>query len=160
MMGLFGKKKEVTSINLTHIDGLKGYGKGTAISINLDDSNNCLTINARVYEKPLVHLSYEQIIDISAIDEEKIIEKNKSTVGRALVGGILLGPLGAIVGGASGVGTNKIRKLTYYMVINYKAQDGEIKVLSFKINGGPWPDFAWSVRHRINKEEIPKEIYL
>ena len=159
-MGLFGKKKEVTSINLIHIDGVSGYGKGTAISINLDDSNKCLTINARVYEKPLVHLSYEQIVDIDAIDEEKIIEKSKSTVGRALAGGILLGPLGAIIGGMSGIGTNKTSSTTYYMIINYKSQDGEIKVLSFKINGGPWSKFIWSVRHRIKTEEIPKEIYL
>lgn len=160
-MSIFGKKKEVTKVNLIHVDGLMGYGSAVVI-LNLDDDNKCITINPKVYKVPPVHLRYEQIINIGSITEEEIIEKNKSTVGRALAGGLLLGPLGAIVGGMSGIGTNKSNKTTYYMVINYKSLEEETKALSFKImDFTAWADFIWSVRRRIKKvEEIPKEIYL
>ena len=40
-------------------------------------------------------------------EEKAIIEKDKSVIGRAVVGGLLLGPVGAIVGGMSGIGTKK-----------------------------------------------------
>lgn len=43
--------------------------------------------------------------------EVQIVEKDKSVIGRAVVGGVLLGPVGAVVGGMSGIGTNKNEKV-------------------------------------------------
>lgn len=45
--------------------------------------------------------------------EQIVAQKSKSVVGRAVVGGLLLGPLGAVVGGMSGIGS-KSTKLTDY----------------------------------------------
>lgn len=58
-------------------------------------------------------------------------------IGRAVVGGVLLGPLGAVVGSVSGVG--KKQKATYkdFFVINYTAASGEPAVLSFEMVGPP-----------------------
>lgn len=36
--------------------------------------------------------------------------RDKSAVGRAVVGGALLGPVGAVVGAASGMGTKRVRR--------------------------------------------------
>jgi len=52
----------------------------------------------------------------------------KSVIGRGVVGGVLLGPLGAIVGAASGVGDKK--KAGNYLVVNYE-MNGEIQVIIF-----------------------------
>jgi hypothetical protein len=41
--------------------------------------------------------------------DEIIAKKSKSVLGRALVGGLILGPLGAVVGGISGIGDKKVK---------------------------------------------------
>ena len=54
------------------------------------------------------------------------VEKNKSVVGRAAVGTVLLGPLGLILGGMSGVGKKTIRpskeKKTWFFAFTYNDQ--------------------------------------
>jgi len=150
-MGIFGKKKEVTEIKVFHRSGLNGYGWATT-KLWLDDKNECITMEAKKLEP--VHLKYEQIIDIDTTTDEKTTEKSKSVVGRALVGGALMGPVGAVVGGMSGTGSDKTTKTSYYMVINYKTINEEVKELKFALYGGPWVDFIWSVRHRVGKGEI------
>jgi hypothetical protein len=156
VIGLFGKKvkKEVTELKAYHRSGLNGYGWATT-ELKLDDENKCITMEAKKLQS--AHLNYDQIISIDTTTEEKTKEKSKSVVGRAVVGGALLGPVGAVVGGMSGTGTNKTTKTSYYMVINYKSKNEEIKELKFALYGGPWADFIWSVRHRIEKEEVEEE---
>ena len=46
------------------------------------------------------------------IDKKRIEEKGKSVVGRALVGTLIAGPLGTIVGGMSGLGTKKKKRMS------------------------------------------------
>ena len=80
-----------------------------------------------------------------------------------LVGGVLLGPLGAIVGGMSGIGNKTKSNTHYFMVINYKSNTEETKVLSFEIVGASlhWSDFIKELRSKINSNEIvEKEVYL
>ena len=42
------------------------------------------------------------------VEEELIRKEDKSVIGRALIGGVLFGPVGAIVGGISGTGQKKM----------------------------------------------------
>jgi len=65
------------------------------------------------------YISYQQIIDMKFVSQKQLAEVDKSVLGRAVVGGLLLGPLGAVVGGLSGVGTKKKNIGDYYLVINY-----------------------------------------
>jgi len=158
-MGIFGKKKEVTKVVLKHTDGLKSYGDAM-VNLEINDDKQCIIITPKVYKIPPVSLKYENILNIASVSEKDIIEKNKSTVGRAIVGGVVLGPLGAIVGGMSGIGTNKGNQVNYYTVINYQV-DGEVKVLSFKVFGfANWTGFIQSVKSRIKVKELENEIFL
>lgn len=61
-----------------------------------------IAIHRTVYTSPLLKINYGQIISIDCVRGEEIV-KNRSVLGRAAVGGLLLGPLGAVVGGMSGL---------------------------------------------------------
>lgn len=164
---IFGKKNKLgnRAVNLCFVDGVESYSKGTAIELSLDDKEECLIMKARVFkDKPIVKLNYEQIVAAEVITENEIIESGKSTVGRALVGGVLLGPLGAIVGGMSGIGNKTKSSKHYFLVVNYKSSNSEeAKALSFEIVGASlhWDSFVKELKTKIKVENtIEKEIYL
>jgi len=165
-MGLFGKKNKNSdrSVNLSFVDGIEGYGKGLAIELSINTEKECVTIKSRAVKKPEVNLKFEQITGVNVVSEKDIIEKSKSTVGRAIVGGVLLGRLGAIIGGMSGIGNKQKSETHYYMVINYKSKNEEIKVLSFEIVGASlhWSSFVEELRSKINTQTLENstEIYL
>ena len=164
-MGIFGKKNKDgnRSVNLTYIDGTESYSKGTAVEISLNDENKNMQMKARVYKKPAVFLPFEHITGVEVISEKDIVEKSKSTVGRAVVGGVVLGPLGAIIGGMSGIGNKSKSDTHYFIVVNYKSKDQQIKVLSFEIVGASlhWSSFVEEFRKRITTQKvIEDEIFL
>lgn len=65
------------------------------------------------------YISHDQIIDMKFINHKELTTENKSVIGRALVGGVLLGPLAAVVGGISGIG-QKVKTIgNYLLVINF-----------------------------------------
>ncbi|MGL5149060.1 MAG: hypothetical protein ACRC7N_00600 [Clostridium sp.] len=163
-MGLFSKKNKDgnRSINVAYVDGLLDYNKGAAVEVSFNDE--FLEIKSRVIKsKPVVKLALNQIIAANCITEKDVIEKSKSVTSRAVVGGVLLGPLGAIIGGITGVGNKTKSETKYYMVVNYKSRDEELKVLSFEIVGASlqWSSFIQELRNMIKKEDIiENEIYL
>ncbi|WP_300902232.1 hypothetical protein [uncultured Clostridium sp.] len=166
---IFSKKNKEgnRAINLGFVDGVESYSKGTAVELSMDDKSQYLIMKARIFkDKPIIKLKYSQILAVNVITEKEIIENNKSVVGRAVVGGVLLGPLGAIIAGMSGVGSKTKSNNHYFMVINYKSSTGEIKVLSLEILGASlhWSSFLKELRTKIDLNEISnvieKEMYL
>ncbi len=121
--------------NFLMVDGIKSINSGMPVRLTLQNDGK-LKIEQRLFKNKSVYLAYNQITNAGRITEKEIIEKSKSVVGRAAAGGLLLGPLGAIVGGMSGTGTKTKTKYETYFVINYKSgSTGEPEVLSFKYAG-------------------------
>lgn len=118
--------------NLSLVDGLDMFSKGTSIRLTLlDDGRLKITENMR--KTAPVYLDYSQITNTGIVWEEEIVEVDKSVVGRAIVGGLLLGSLGAEIGGISGVGKKKKTLNKCYYIINYVSSNSEeAKVLSFE----------------------------
>ena len=75
-----------------------------------------------------------------ALESQKAIyeKKDKSVIGRAVVGGLLLGPVGALVGGMSGIGSKNVKVSDYpdnllSICINESENESEkILVFGFK----------------------------
>lgn len=59
-----------------------------------------------IFESPVTQVQLELKQEVTP-EEREIIDKDKSVIGRAVVGGLILGPVGAVVGGMSGLGTKK-----------------------------------------------------
>lgn len=132
-MGLFKKEKDSVKeikTTLSMADGLPGVSSGAEMIVSL--SGDTLSMRPRLAKKMQPYtLNINKITNITMLTEKDIIEKSKSVAGRALVGSVFLGPLGAIIGGMSGIGNKSKKSATTYIVINYNS-NGE-KALSFAI---------------------------
>lgn len=113
---------------LLYIEGLQGL-QNCKSKIRL--SNNkilYLDIWPSCYEsrKKSYNIKYENIKKVELL--KQIEEKDKSVIGRAIVGGVLLGPVGAVVGGMSGLGTKQ--KKDFYLKITTNSQELFFKTLN------------------------------
>src|SRR5690625_1162971 len=101
--------------DIVHISGipLLEEGLSTHIGVELD----VLVIN-RTHTLPLT-----RVIKAQHLREYELVEEHKSVIKRALVGGIL-GPVGAVVGGISGVGTKKTEEIQHFLSIDFSDKSG------------------------------------
>lgn len=136
---IFGKKDKDGNIavNIMLNEGIPNWMGGSNVRLVLDDSNSQLRIESRINKKyPPALLKYSQLTAAEVVTEQEIRTKSKSVVGRAVIGGLLLGSLGATIGGISGIGSKQKISEKQYLVINYTSSvDSEPKVLSFEIVG-------------------------
>ncbi len=86
----------------------------------------CILINGKY------KLEAQKITGVYLSNEQEVIKKEKSALGRALVGGVFLGPIGAVVGGLSGVGNNKTIKDHTLLIITYISEENESKSIVFR----------------------------
>jgi len=68
---------------------------------------------------PIMDVHNSQIISLNQKTKQELMQLDKSVIGRAVVGGVLFGPFGAIIGGMSGIGSKAKVTDNYYLVINY-----------------------------------------
>jgi len=111
----------VRSIPFKHIEGLNKLNKGIDVKISF----NKYTIKIDDIIIPI-----SRIDRLETISSKELVEENGgNVVANAVLGGILMGGVGAVVGGMSGVGTKKVTKLIYYLTIFFK--DNTYAIFSF-----------------------------
>lgn len=135
-MALFTLKNKNgdVSIMIPHHSGVPGITENWPCELIMKDDDDRLEIRPRMSKNPSVFLPYNKITNAAVVTEQEIIEKSKSVLGRAAIGGLLLGPVGAIVGSTSGVGKKEKKVTRAYYIINYTSGD-ETKVLTFNNQG-------------------------
>ena len=130
-MGLFKSKKGsiISEIFVVQEDVGK-LTKGMAVEVALHDDH--LELTAPLFVKTPISLQYAQITDVFYGMQSEIVEKNKSTIGRAVAGGLLFGGAGAVVGAISGSGTKKKTVNKFMFIISYTSSAGADAFLTFE----------------------------
>ncbi|MFS8534839.1 MAG: hypothetical protein FWJ65_06730 [Limnochordales bacterium] len=102
-------------------------------------------------------LALAKLRAIEAKSEREIREVQRSVVGRAVIGHLLVPGIGAIVGGMSGLNTKKKGPLHHYLIVNYVDDHGELQGITFMGDGNilRFQQFAAGVKKL--KAQMPRE---
>ena len=123
-------KGSIISDNFSLLEDVGQLKQGWAVDVALYDDH--LTLTAPFMKKAPITLQYSQITDVYYGVETEIVEKNKSSIGRAVAGGLLFGGVGAVVGAVSGVGKKEKKVQKFLFIISYTSSAGEDKFLQFE----------------------------
>lgn len=120
------------------IDGLPLKNPDADIELTFD-SNYLLIAETRpqgfkTVTDNLFKIPLENVIDALLTTQKEVINKDKSVIGRGLVGGLIFGPAGLILGGLSGVGKKSKAEWTKIYIVSYVGSDGDVKNITFGMN--------------------------
>jgi hypothetical protein len=92
--------------------------------------------------------------------QEVVAKKSKSVIGRALLGGVLLGPVGAVVGGMTGIGdkTLKVSDVDNIISISYSQNDKDAMILFSCSNKKVKKVYEYLKKNFGSKYKKPEEI--
>lgn len=119
-MGILKNNKgTIISELFTVAESFAMFKKGTMVDVNLYETELKITLKDNT-----VTLPYSKITNVVYDLQTSIIEKDKSSIGRALAGGALFGPAGAVVGAVSGSGKKEKKINKFMLIISYIGNDG------------------------------------
>jgi len=111
----------------THMYGLPIVRERPLAHLFCTEDKIIIEVDKRNFE-----LMYEQLTAAEAMPKTSLLTKDKSVIARGVVGDVLIGPLGAILGGMSGVGQKKM--IGNFLVLSYiPSNSNETKFLIFNM---------------------------
>ena len=129
-MGFFTKTKgSIISDSFKLLESHANLTKDLMYDVAVYDDH--LTIKA-AFGKQEATLNYSQITDVFYGMETEITQVSKSSIGRAVAGGLLFGGVGAVVGAVSGTGTKDKKERHFYFIISYTSSTGEEQFIQFE----------------------------
>lgn len=143
------KNRKVCFAFVSGIDNLFTI-ENEVVNVTIDRLNGKLLIVSRLNKKRSASLALNKITDVRDVTDVQIKEVDKSVVGRAVVGGLLMGPLGSIIGGMSGIGGKKeVQSKHHFVIISYES-NGASRQIVLEIVGAStgWKEFV---------AELPKD---
>jgi hypothetical protein len=136
-------------LSMTHIAGIPNLQEG--ITAHVGTKTDHLLINSTH------RLSLEQVKRVQHLTELQLVEKQRSVIKRAVVGGLLLGPLAAVVGGISGIGSKQTQEIQNFLSIDFTDKTGEEHTAVFLLSLISMEDikrFVKDVNEKVGYTEI------
>ena len=121
-------KRETVNCNIQLVGGLD-LAAGSICSAVCSPESISFSASGQTFT-----LSPEKLIDVSVMTPQEIQTQYVSSVGGAIAGGILLGPIGAALGGSAQKKKTKI--IRQYLIFAYQA-DAEVKYIVFDVTSAP-----------------------
>lgn len=118
------KNGNMIPLEFRHIEGFPNLLSGQIITISSNE-NNIIVNNYSISKK---NVKYKTITNA-----KMLTDKQKSVIQRSLAGVLVAGPLGAIVGGISGVGTKSSIETVNFLTIGFKDKDDVDKTAIFAL---------------------------
>lgn len=143
------KVKVLRLTDITHIEGISSLREEEKCELSVND--NELTVISNIGN---FNISLDRIVNAGILSKKEMESKNKSVLGRAIVGSLVgLGFIGAL----SGIGQKVKKKYNYFLVINYKDKNTEeIKLLVFGLGkyGSVGKLFVDRLTKRLSNEKV------
>lgn len=140
------------SLKYKHISGIPNYSNGVEVKLSF------LPDRMKIDDKQFILISKMKGAEINST--KQLTEVQKSVIGRAVVGEVLLGDQGGIVGGMSGIGTNKKTETVILITIFFITKDGEDSVTIFSMEEPMFAGALLNIVKRINEQTGYKPKYL
>lgn len=127
--------KKSKGINVDYLSGsqeledmlLLQEEKNRGGGIHISNQQECLLFSCGILNDVAL-LPNENILSWGYIKNSDVVKQSKSVLGRAVVGTLLLGPLGGVVGGMSGLGEKSLNS-DYFLQIDYLDSNQSQKTL-------------------------------
>ncbi len=102
------------SFSIIHIEGVKNTDQNQKCTLKINSEYLSFEDNK---ENFIDKVELSDIKNLCILEEIEQTQKNKSTIGCAVVGGLLLGSVGAVVGGLSSLNPTMVENKKYYLEI-------------------------------------------
>lgn len=118
------KLRDLKLTDIKHIEGISSLREEEDCSLKVNEEE--LSVISKIGN---FNISLDRIVNAGILTKKEMESKNKSVLGRAIVGSMVgLGFIGAL----SGIGQKVKKKYNYFLIINYKDKNSEeIKLLVF-----------------------------
>ena len=126
------------SVNFSYISGMPDpWREGAPANLTIDVGNSRLIITSRLYDWQPVSLPFRRIYKVELFSENETVEKSKSVIKRGIAGALIAGPVGAVVGGMSGIGSKTKTQTRRGLAIDFITKNGD-RSLIFEIVGATY----------------------
>lgn len=157
--------KERTEVFEYHLQGLPQVPKNANCRLSVED--HALKIEhmtGGLFSNKNVEATYriplDRLISMDVVSEADIKEKSKSVLGRGVAGALVFGPVGALLGGMSGIGTKKKKTYKYLLNVAYIGNDSnDVRMIIFQVSMSTFDAsaFAKYVMNQCASENPEKE---
>lgn len=111
---------------VNHVGGIPHLDKGIKVTLGVRETE--LDINGTH------RLSFKRVTRVQVVRQEELVDKQKSVIKRAVAAGVLLGPLGSVIGGMSGIGTKKETEIQEFLSIDFLDKQGKPDTALFLVD--------------------------